>query len=398
MISPAQRLSERPLGPLLMILSALLASVLIVLAGCNGMMGNPLMAPAQTSAFAFVSNSGSGTVSAFAISSNGELSAVSGSPFAAGGGAEFMAFDALHKLLFVSNQSANSISEFSVDTTAGGLTAVAGSPVATGARPTAVAVDAAGRFLFVAQQAANSIAVFSIGAGGALDPIAGSPFPVASPFGLAVNPAGAILFASNFPDSSASDLNTVSAFSIAANGVLTPISGSPFADANSSTGFAATIGILADPSGKFLFAADHMAESVVPFNINATTGDLSPVAALPTPASSCGTSCHHNPLRLTVDPADKFIYWTNVQNGTVSAFNINNGNLLPVAETPTGTHPFGLALDPSGQFLYVINKADNTIAGFSVNSASGTLTALPGFPVAEGSSAPTDIVIVPKAM
>ncbi|HET9184276.1 MAG TPA: beta-propeller fold lactonase family protein [Candidatus Angelobacter sp.] len=398
MISPAHRFSCRPIGAPFVIFAALFASVLMALAGCNGMMGNPLMGPAQSTAFAFISNSGAGTVSAFAISSTGGLSAVSGSPFPAGSGAEFMAFDAIHKLLFVSNQSANSVSEFSVNTASGALTAVAGSPAATGARPTAIAVDPAGRFLFVAQQAANSIAVFSIGSGGALAPIAGSPFPAANPFGLAVNPAGAVLFASNFPDSSVSDLNSVSAFSIAANGALTPISGSPFADANSSAGFAATIGILADPSGKFLFAADHMAESVVSFNVNATTSALSPVSALPTPASSCGTSCHHNPLRLAVDPADKFIYWTNVQNGTVSAFNINNGNLLPVAETPTGTHPFGLALDPTGQFLYVINKADNTIAGFSVNSASGMLTALRGFPVAEGSSAPTDIIIVGKTM
>lgn len=398
MVSPAHRFTFRSLGASFVIVAALLLSVLMALAGCNGMMGNPLMGPAQSTAFAFVSNSGAGTVSAFAISSTGGLSAVSGSPFPAGSGAEFMAFDAVHKLLFVSNQSANSVSEFSVNTATGALTAVPGSPAATGARPTAVAVDQAGRFLFVAQQAANSIAVFGIGTGGALTPVAGSPFPAANPFGLSMNPAGTVLFASNFPDSSVSDLNSVSAFSIAADGALTPISGSPFADANSSAGFAATIGILADPSGKFLFAADHMAESVVSFNVNATTGALSPVSALPTPASSCGTSCHHNPLRLAVDPADKFLYWTNVQNGTVSAFNINNGNLLPVAETPTGTHPFGLALDPTGQFLYVINKADNTIAGFSVNSASGTLTALPGFPVAEGSSAPTDIVIVAKPM
>ncbi|HST79942.1 MAG TPA: beta-propeller fold lactonase family protein, partial [Verrucomicrobiae bacterium] len=112
----------------------------------------------------------------------------------------------------------------------------------------------------------------------------------------------------------------------------------------------------------------------------------------------CGTSCHHNPLRLAVDPADRFIYWTNVQNGSVSAFNINNGNLTAIAETPAGAHPFGLAFDPSGQFLYVVNKVDNTLSGFSVNSTTGMLSPLAGFPVAEESSAPTDIVIVAKTM
>jgi YVTN family beta-propeller protein len=309
-----------------------------------------------------------------------------------------MAFDRVHNLLFVSNQAANSLSEFSVNTSTGALTPMAGSPLTTGTRPTAVAVDASGRFVFVANQASSSIGVFSIGASGALAPVPGSPFPAASPFGLSVNPAGTVLYASNFPDSSISDFNTVSAFSIAANGALTPVSGSPFADANSTTGFASVVGLLADPSGKFVFAADHMAESVVSFNVNAATGSLTPVSTLPSPAPSCSVSCHHNPLRLAVDPADKFIYWTNVQNGTVSAFNINNGNLTAIAETSVGSHPFGLSLDPTGHFLYVVNKADNTISGFSVNSATGAVSPLSGFPVAEGSNAPTDIVIVAKSM
>ena len=394
----ARTSSARPLLALLLLLSTLMMSGLIMLSGCNGMMGNPPGAPGQTTAFAFISNSGSGTVSAFAVSSTGSLSIVAGSPFAAGSGAEFMAFDSVHKMLFVSNQGANTLSAFTVNTSTGMLMTISGSPFATGSRPTAVAVDSAGRFVFVANQAANSISVFSIGSSGALTAVSGSPFAAASPFGLSVNPSGTVLYASNFPDSSVSDLNTVSAFSISASGALSPASGSPFADANSLSGFASVVGLLADPSGKFVFAADHMAESVVSFNVSSANGALTPVSPLPTPTSSCGTSCHHNPLRLAVDPADRFIYWTNVQNGSVSAFNINNGNLAAIAETPAGAHPFGLAFDPSGQFLYVVNKVDNTLSGFSVNSTTGMLSPLAGFPVAEESSAPTDIVIVAKTM
>jgi 6-phosphogluconolactonase len=369
--------------------------MLLLASGCSTNSNSP-MAPGQTASFAFVSNSGSGTVSAFAVSTTGGMSVVTGSPFLAGAGAEFMAFDSLHKVLFVSNQQANTVSAFLVNTSTGGLTAIPGSPFATGARPTGIAVDSSGRFVFVANQAANSITVFSIGANGLLTQVAGSPFAANSPFGLTINSAGTVLYASNFPDSQTSDFNTIAAFSIGSNGTLTAVAGSPFADANSARGFAATIGLLADPSGKFLFVADHMAENVVAFNVNSGNGALSPISALPTPAATCGTSCHHNPLRLAVDPMDRFIYWTNVQNGTVSTFNINNGNLSFVAETTTGSHPFGLALDPTGSFLYVVNKADNSIAGFSVNSSNGMIAPLNGFPVAEGSSAPTDIVIVPR--
>src|SRR5690348_3689725 len=197
MISSSHRLSSRLQQVFVAVLSAALLCALMIASGCSGMMGNMLMSPGQTTAFAFVSNSGSGTVSAFAISSTGSFSAVPGSPFPAGGGAEFMAFDRVHNLLFVSNQSANTLSEFSVNTSTGTLSPVAGSPVATGTRPTAVAVDGAGRFVLLANQGSNSIAVFSIGASGALAAVPGSPFPAASPFGLSLNPAGTVLYASN---------------------------------------------------------------------------------------------------------------------------------------------------------------------------------------------------------
>jgi 6-phosphogluconolactonase len=383
-----------PATPRSVILFVILA---LGLSGC-GSMKNTAIPTAQSTSLAFVTNSGSGTVSAFMINSNGALSPIAGSPFAAGAGAEFMAFDPVHKLLLVSNQIANSLSAFSVNTASGMLTAVPGSPFTTGSRPTAVAVDSAGRFVFVANQAGNSIAVFSIGSNGVFTPVAGSPFAASSPYGLSVNPSGSVLYATNFPDTQISDLNTVSAFSVASTGTLSAVTGSPFADANSTSGFASGISILADPSGRFVFVGDHMAESVVPFNVNPASAALTPASSLPTPAATCGTSCHNNPLRLAVDPADKFLFSTNVQAGTVFVFNINAGNLTSVADVPTGAHPFGVAVDPTGHFLYVVNKVDNSIAGFALNSATGALTPIQGFPVSEGGNAPTDIVIVAKTM
>ena len=392
--SPFGSRSGRKSSSIYLLLGA--AAVLVLAVGCSMMNNSPSPMPSsQTISFAFVSNSGSGSISAFAIDANGALSTVSGSPFAAGSGAEFMAFDSVHKLLFVNNQTANSLSAFSVNTSTGMLTAVSGSPIATGSRPTAVAVDPAGRFVFVANQASNSIGVFSIGTGGKLTPIAGSPFPASSPYGLSVNPSGTILYATNFPDSQISDLNTVSAFAISAGGSLSPITGSPFPDANSASGFASGVGILADPSGKFLFVGDHMAESVVPFSVTAS-GGLAPLSALPTPAASCGSNCHNNPLRLAVDPTDKFLFSTNVQAGTVSIFGITASSLSSLSQVATGAHPFGVAVDPGGKFVYVVNNSDASISGFQLDSATGALAPLSGFPVMEGQQAPTDIAIVPK--
>src|SRR5215472_2028692 len=79
--------------------------VFILLNGCGTTSSMQPGMPGSTSSFAFISNSGSGNVSAFAVSTTGGLTPVSGSPFAAGAGAEFMALDSMHKFLFVANQS-----------------------------------------------------------------------------------------------------------------------------------------------------------------------------------------------------------------------------------------------------------------------------------------------------
>jgi DNA-binding beta-propeller fold protein YncE len=99
-------------------------------------------------------------------------------------------------------------------------------------------------------------------------------------------------------------------------------------------------------------------------------------------------------MRLAIDPADQFLYVTNVGNNSVAAFRVNNGVLTPASSpAATGQHPFGVALDPSGKFLYVANKVDNSISVFTVNSSAG-LSPFPGSPFSAEGNAPTNIVIV----
>jgi 6-phosphogluconolactonase (cycloisomerase 2 family) len=344
-----------------------------------------------TASFAFVANTGSGNVSALAVSTTGGLSSVPGSPFPAGAGAEFMALDSMHKFLYVSNQNSSTLSAFSINTSTGVLTAVPGSPFATGSAPHGVAVDSAGRFVFVGNEG-GSISVFSINsANGALTPAPGSPFPANSPFGLAINPSGTFLFVTNTSTGGLSP-SSLSTFQIdPTTGALTAVN-SPV-----TTG-TTPIGITADPNGKFLYSSEHMTESLAAFDVDSTSGALTRTgSSTPAAAPSCSISCHLAPLRLAVHPNDQFLYVTNVGANSLSVFNINNGPPTPLpASAPTGQHPFGVAFDPTGNFLYVANKLDNNISAFSVNASTGALAALPGSPFAAGGSAPTGIVIVAK--
>ncbi len=91
----------------------------------------------------------------------------------------------------------------------------------------------------------NNVSAYSIGADGALTPVPGSPFAAGSrPVSVAVDPTGKFAYVANDGD------NNVSAYSIAANGALTPVPGSPFAAGSRP------LSVAVDPTGKFAYVAN----------------------------------------------------------------------------------------------------------------------------------------------
>ena len=101
---------------------------------------------------------------------------------------------------------------------------IGGSPYATDLTPTAIAVSAATNFIYVANTQANDISGYTLDTGtGMLTALSGSPFASSQPSSIAVDPTGKFAYVAN------SVTSTVSAFAIApTSGALTPISGSPF--------------------------------------------------------------------------------------------------------------------------------------------------------------------------
>ena len=95
--------------------------------------------------FAYVANSGD-TVSAYTISSStGALRAVSGSPFAAGTFPDSVTADPSGRFAYVVSElsfdcSAGTVSAYTIDSSTGALSAVAGSPFAAGGGPYSVAI------------------------------------------------------------------------------------------------------------------------------------------------------------------------------------------------------------------------------------------------------------------
>ncbi len=205
----------------------------------------------------------SSTASGFTRNADGSLTALPGSPFAvvtgatfltsfAAGGDEWLCIDNLNQLntyrlvagvptltdtdaatpvvnlaadpqqpVVYGDTAANTILGFSLDPVTGLLTPLAGNPFPRGGNgPTGrLLVHPTLPFLFAVNPTSGNVSVFQIGAGGALSPVAGSPFnSIPQPTTVAFSPDG------NFVYVGSAGNNGMSLFTLDnATGALTPV-------------------------------------------------------------------------------------------------------------------------------------------------------------------------------
>ena len=124
-------------------------------------------------------------VYAFALDAGADLTAVPGSPFSAGNGAQNVETDPSGRYLFVTNETDGTLSSFAIDAATGAL-APLGAALAAGGLPEGVAVDPNGKFVYVASQSNRAVFVYGIdGAASSVAPQGPSPTP-ATPFAVTV--------------------------------------------------------------------------------------------------------------------------------------------------------------------------------------------------------------------
>ena len=213
------------------------------------------------------------TIDAFTMSAAGAPTALSGSPFLPEVNFS-LAVDPSGKFLYASDDDPpGGIFAFTIDST-GVLAAVPDSPftipgqTVPNSLPDGI-VDT-GSYVYAALSEANQIAAFSIVSGtSALSPVPGSPFSAgATP--ITVVFASGFLYALNDSGISGYSVNSN-------NGVLTSLSGSPFAIIGGS------ISIVTDSFGEYLYVSELT--GIQAFSINSTSGALTPVAGSPFPAN-----------------------------------------------------------------------------------------------------------------
>ena len=245
-------------------------------------------------------------------------------------------------LVYVANAgpAGRSYNGFSLN--AGGhLQAIPGSTVVlTGsAAPVDILFNSTGTLLaatkFGAGDSPSQIDSFAVTSAGLLVPAPGSPFAAQglAPFGSAFRPTNpSQLFVSNAHNGAG--LGTVSAFSVASDGTLNSISGSPFADNQT-----APCWVDISPDGQHLYAVNTAVPSI-------TTFTIAPDGTLSSPMSvGFKSPTGLRPFDIRVAPDGDYFYVVGASK--ISAFAVASGSELassPVS-LPAGAVASGLIVD-----------------------------------------------------
>jgi 6-phosphogluconolactonase len=130
------------------------------------------------------------------------------------------------------------------------------------------------------------------------------------------------------------------------------------------------------PKGKFAYACNEMAATVVAFAVTAGSGslkELQTVSMLPKDFTGAKSAAE-----IAVHPSGKFLYASNrADHNSIAVFAIDagKGTLTPVDWTPTqGKNPRNFAIDPTGGYLLAANQDAGGIVVFRIDQKTGKLT------------------------
>ncbi|HOO70692.1 MAG TPA: beta-propeller fold lactonase family protein [Spirochaetota bacterium] len=333
---------------------------------------------------AFVLNRGSSTVSVYTIDTgSGKLTEVDGSPVTVGTNPYRICIHPGKKFAYVTNYGSDSISAFSLSSDMK-LTEITGSPFALTGNPDHVATDPEGKYLYVSRISWGITAYAIDQATGALEETPESPFE--SGWGIAIDSSGSYLYTTQSGFS-------VLGFSIDADsGALTNILDDPAPSVNVTM-------TRISPDDKYLYVLDNMLGTNV-YSIDPATGLLTVISGSPFSADALAYDITVHPsgsfVYLAINDTTTTPETNQVRGYAVST---ETGALTEISGSPyePGSQPYGVAVDPSGSFLYTANYGSNDISGFSIDRETGALTAIDGSPFSAGTGPGSiEIVQIPK--
>ncbi len=127
------------------------------------------------------------------------------------------------------------------------------------------------------------------------------------------------------------------------------------------------------PNGRWLYAIQEEASTVVVFDYAAETGTLAAKQTISSlPKGFEGTSFA---AEILVSPDGKFVYAGNRLHDAIAVFAVGaDGMLKWTGEVSTmGDYPGQCRIDPTGNFLYACNRKSDSITCFRIHRGTGVL-------------------------
>jgi len=344
--------------------------------GINFQAGNVTDVEVACSQYAYVTNAGDNTVSAYTVDPASGALAPAGTPVATGMSPHAIVGAYDRRYVFVANEGSNDISAFTVNFLSGELTPVPGSPFAAGTDPQGMAIS--GSTLYVANAGSDTVSAYTIdyivAGSGVLTALPGSPFPAGkNPTSIAVDYfAGTVLVANH------GGSNDISAF----YGDLTPVPGSPFPAGGNP------LSLEFGGGGNFLYSAnpDATNPSVSGFSFDPATGTLSPLSGSPFPLPvSHYMAIEQGGIQIGSNSIHGYLYVTKDASIVGYALDWTTGALTALPGFPVAAGANAYSVNILGnQFLYVANDGEASISGFALDVITGALTPMAGSPFPAG--------------
>jgi 6-phosphogluconolactonase (cycloisomerase 2 family) len=128
------------------------------------------------------------------------------------------------------------------------------------------------------------------------------------------------------------------------------------------------------PNGRWLYSLQEEASTVMMFDFDPSNGHVRGRQSLSTlPPGFAGTNFTSE---IVVSPDARFVYVANRLHDSIAWFSIGgDGTLTWIGEAWTrGDYPRNFTIDPSGGFLFSCNQRSDAITSFRIDKRSGALT------------------------
>jgi len=291
----------------------------------------------------------------------------------------FLAFDPSRRFLFATSEGltddTGAVVSYAIDSTSGALRQLSRQPTG-GGEPCHLAPDPTGKFLLVANHLNGSATVFPIEADGRLAPAShfrqhsgSGPGPTQQgphAHHVSFDPAGQRVLLTD----KGIDKIMVYHLDLGA-GELVP-NDPPFGRIHAG---AAPRHLAFGSDGRFAYVNGEADMTLSTCTYDPATGTLEEVQVVSTvPEGESGDA--FTTAEVAVDPSGRFVYVSNRGHHSIATFDIDpsTGRLSPAGHVSTGGQtPRHFAIHPSGARVYVANQDTDTIVQFAVDPHSGQL-------------------------